>query len=49
VKLNTLYELPFGKGRRWLTRGIASQIMGGWRLSAVQTYVSGFLARHHAQ
>jgi hypothetical protein len=42
VKLNTLYELPFGKGRRWLTQGIASHIAGGWRLSAVQNYLSGF-------
>lgn len=42
LKLNTLYELPFGKGRRWLTRGIASQALGGWRIGAIQTYASGF-------
>lgn len=28
VKLNTLYDLPFGKGRRWLTRGFAAQALG---------------------
>jgi hypothetical protein len=41
-KFNTLYDLPFGKGRRWLTHGIANQIAGGWRLSAIQIYTSGF-------
>ena len=32
LKMNTMYELPFGKGRRWLTHGFASQVLGGWRL-----------------
>jgi hypothetical protein len=41
-KFNTVYELPFGKGRRWLTQGIANQVLGGWRVSAVQVYSSGF-------
>lgn len=42
VKLNTLVDLPFGKGRRWLTGGIANQVVGGWRLSAIQIYASGY-------
>jgi len=42
AKLNTLYELPFGRGRRWLTHGFAAQSLGGWRLSAIQVYSSGF-------
>jgi hypothetical protein len=42
AKLSTLYELPFGKGRRWLTHGIANQTLGGWRLSAIQIYSTGF-------
>jgi hypothetical protein len=41
-KFNTVYELPFGKGRRWLTQGIGNQVLGGWRVSAVQVYSSGF-------
>jgi hypothetical protein len=41
VKMNTLYELPFGKGRRWLTSGIANQVLGGWRIGAIQFYSSG--------
>ncbi|HMC61423.1 MAG TPA: hypothetical protein VKJ01_19690, partial [Candidatus Solibacter sp.] len=42
LKLSTVYDLPFGKGRRWMTHGIASQALGGWRLSAIQVYASGF-------
>ena len=30
VKLTWIYELPFGKGRRWLNEGILSSIFGGW-------------------
>jgi len=42
VKLSTVFDLPFGKGRRWVNSGLASHIVGGWRLSAIQTYTSGF-------
>jgi hypothetical protein len=42
VKMSTVYELPFGKGKRWLTHGIANQALGGWRLGAIQIYTSGF-------
>ncbi len=42
VKMNTLYELPFGRGKRWITHGFAAQALGGWRLSAIQVYSSGF-------
>jgi carboxypeptidase family protein len=41
VKLSTLYELPWGRGRKWLNSGIASHIVGGWRVSGIQTYLSG--------
>ena len=43
VRLSTLYELPFGKGRRWLTHGkVTDELLGGWRLSAIQVYASGY-------
>jgi len=29
VKLSTVYELPFGPGRRWLKQGVLSRIIGG--------------------
>jgi hypothetical protein len=41
IKISSVYELPFGEGRRWLTSGVASKVLGGWRLAAVQSYVSG--------
>jgi hypothetical protein len=36
-----IVELPFGPGRRWLNNGPASEILGGWRVSAVYTVSSG--------
>jgi hypothetical protein len=41
LTLAPIVELPFGPGRRWLTRGIASEVLGGWRASAVYTLSSG--------
>jgi hypothetical protein len=41
VKLNTVFELPFGPGRRWVREGAASHVIGGWRIAAVQSYSSG--------
>lgn len=35
------YELPFGKGKKYLTHGVGSYVAGGWALSAIQTYQSG--------
>jgi hypothetical protein len=43
VKLATIFDMPFGKGRRWLTQGsLTNALFGGWRLSAIQTYNTGF-------
>ena len=36
-----MFELPFGPGRRWLNSGVASHVLGGWRIAAVQSYSSG--------
>ncbi len=41
IKFANLYNLPFGKGQRWATGGFLNQIIGGWRLSAIQIYNSG--------
>lgn len=40
-KLSYLYELPFGKGKRFANQGIASWVIGGWRLGGVHNYVTG--------
>jgi hypothetical protein len=42
VKLNYVYELPFGKGKSLLNRGgISNAVFGGWRFSGIQSYQSG--------
>ena len=38
---NWIYDLPFGDGRRFLTRGAASHIFGGWQWSGDFTIASG--------
>jgi hypothetical protein len=36
------YELPFGRGRKWLSGGGAKDwFLGGWNLSWIQTFQSG--------
>ena len=42
VSANTIYELPFGEGRRWLNRGgILNQVLGGWQLASIIAWQSG--------
>jgi hypothetical protein len=36
-----VYGLPFGKGQRWLTSGVASQILGGWQTNGILTLTTG--------
>jgi hypothetical protein len=39
---SALWELPFGKGRRWAnTGGVVNQILGGWQLGSIITIQSG--------
>ncbi|MEZ5354700.1 MAG: carboxypeptidase regulatory-like domain-containing protein [Bryobacteraceae bacterium] len=43
VKMATVYELPFGTGKRFAgnSNRAANAVIGGWRLSAIQIYQSG--------
>jgi hypothetical protein len=41
LKLSSIFELPFGKGKRWLKSGPADWVLGGWRVAAIQVYASG--------
>jgi hypothetical protein len=41
LKASYVYELPLGKGRKWLQSGAASVILGGWRIGAFHGYTSG--------
>ena len=41
LKLTWIYDLPFGKDRRWAKSGPAGYLLGGWTLSAIHNYRSG--------
>lgn len=39
--LAPIVELPFGPGKKWLNRGVASEVAGGWRVSTIYTISAG--------
>jgi hypothetical protein len=39
--LSYVYELPFGRGKRYLSEGIASIIAGGWSVTGIHQYQAG--------
>ena len=41
IKLTAVYNMPFGKGEKWLTSGPLAFLAGGWRLSGIFDYGSG--------
>src|SRR5262249_21978461 len=42
VKLTYVYDLPFGKGKKYLSgKGVTSAVVGGWRVAGIHQYVSG--------
>jgi hypothetical protein len=41
VVFSSTYDLPWGKGRRWLTSGAASYILGGWTMGSIVNMQSG--------
>src|ERR1700674_2926171 len=36
-----VYDLPFGKGKRFVSSGVGAAILGGWRVSSFLTWMSG--------
>jgi hypothetical protein len=36
-----IYELPFGKGKRFLNHGISNAVLGGWQIGSILRYESG--------
>lgn len=40
-KFGFVYDLPFGKGRQYLTHGLGAWILGNWGINGVLTYSSG--------
>jgi hypothetical protein len=41
VQIATSYELPFGKGKKWVTDKAPAAILGGWRVSTSYSYYTG--------
>lgn len=37
-KVAALYQLPFGRGQRWLNKGWTAATFGGWQVSGILTY-----------
>jgi hypothetical protein len=40
-KFSAVYDLPFGKGQKYLATGPAAWIIGNWRVSTINLYASG--------
>jgi len=38
---NFVYDLPFGRNRQFLNRGVLSEILGDWTYSGIATYETG--------
>ena len=42
IQANSIYELPFGSGKRWVNSdGLLSQIVGDWQVSGILAWSSG--------
>jgi Carboxypeptidase regulatory-like domain len=41
VVISYLYELPAGPGKKYLSHGVPSKVLGGWQIGAVHRYQSG--------
>jgi Carboxypeptidase regulatory-like domain len=40
-KFSAVYDLPVGRGQKYLTKGPASWVLGNWRVSTINLYASG--------
>jgi len=42
LSINSVYELPFGRGKHFLNNsGVAGKVLGGWQLSGIASAMSG--------
>ncbi len=41
VVISYLYELPAGPGKKYLSHGVGSRVLGGWQIGGVHRYQSG--------
>ncbi len=41
AKFTAIYDLPFGKGKRFMNQGLAANLLGNWRVSGIGYYSTG--------
>jgi hypothetical protein len=41
ISINSVYELPFGKGKPFAEEGFAAALLGGWQVNGVLVYFTG--------
>jgi hypothetical protein len=42
LAITNIWELPFGRGRRWMSSGgVASAVLGGWQVNNILSLISG--------
>jgi hypothetical protein len=41
ANINSIWEVPFGKGRKWLTQGPLALIAGGWQINNLLSFMTG--------
>ena len=41
VQLTAIFELPFGRGKKFLSSGVGSAIAGGWQFNTVTSWYTG--------
>jgi hypothetical protein len=41
LHITNITELPFGRGRRWVTDGVLAEIVGGWQMNNIVSFYSG--------
>ncbi|MBM3739325.1 MAG: TonB-dependent receptor [Acidobacteria bacterium] len=42
LNFSYLYELPWGVGKQWLSKGILARVLGNWQVNGITTLRSGF-------
>ena len=42
LNLSEIYELPFGRNKRWLESGPLAAVLGNWSVASIWTFQSGF-------
>jgi hypothetical protein len=41
LRISSVFELPFGRGKKWAQSGVASALAGGWQINGIFSAYSG--------